>query len=74
MYNDRNAARVAIFDLHLDLINDGVLTLRLVHGQNNIMLMFSFRHDSIVQEQVAVWYEDGDAAELYVRRWRDREG
>ena len=51
-YKDRNAAGVAISELLLDLINNDVLTARLLPRQFIITLLCSFDHDSIVQEQV----------------------
>ena len=74
IYKNRHEAGLAITELLSALIDDDVLTSRLVPGQSNLSLLFTFDHDCIVQEQVTAWYENGNTAESYALRWEGKKG
>ena len=56
MFKNRNDAGKVILELTKELIKDDVLMVRVVPGECNLTIEFSFDYDNIVREWITAWY------------------
>ena len=68
MFHNRKQAGKAAAQLTADLINDDVLMMRIRAMENCLIVGFSFDHDSIVCEEMRVWFMEEDDNERYLRK------
>ena len=74
IFTTKKDAAQAIVELTADLIRDDVLMVRVNSCESHLSIEFSFDHNTIVREEVTLWFKEEDVFEHYLRRLQRKKG